>query len=236
MPPARTWRGIMTTSGSGNFTTGVASEWPGKVIAVRRSSAPVAVLPDEAAVLEGLHGFEHGAQGAAGGPAAIYGVRGGDLGDGLDQFGENVRDQIAGDRAVGCGGDDGDPGPVRVCRESVENLLDVELLPGGVEVVTAGRDRGVDHGVARRRERPRAVDDRLAPTERGGQGAVVVPTGDASFRVKDFQPRRGLAEAGGVAADQNRPDAPPGQLGDDEAALVAACAVDRDPHEFSRSG
>src|SRR6266545_4228429 len=202
----------------------------------RRSSAPVAVLPDEAAVLEGLHGFEHGAQGAAGGPAAIYGVRGGDLGDGLDQFGENVRDQIAGDRAVGCGGDDGDPGPVRVCRESVENLLDVELLPGGVEVVTAGRDRGVDHGVARRRERPRAVDDRLAPTERGGQGAVVVPTGDASFRVKDFQPRRGLAEAGGVAADQNRPDAPPGQLGDDEAALVAACAVDRDPHEFSRSG
>src|SRR6266545_2414138 len=50
----------------------------------RRSSAPVAVLPDEAAVLEGLHGFEHGAQGAAGGPAAIYGVRGGDLGDGLD--------------------------------------------------------------------------------------------------------------------------------------------------------
>src|SRR6266508_3181275 len=35
----------------------------------RRSSAPVAVLPDEAAVLEGLHGFEHGAQGAAGGPA-----------------------------------------------------------------------------------------------------------------------------------------------------------------------
>src|SRR6266511_3244415 len=164
MPPARTWRGIMTTSGSGNFTT-------------------------EAAGLEGLHGFEHGAQGAAGGPAAIYGVRGGDLGDGLDQFGENVRDQIAGDRAVGCGGDDGDPGPVRVCRESVENLLDVELLPGGVEVVTAGRDRGVDHGVARRRERPRAVDDRLAPTERGGQ-----------------------------------------------AALVAACAVDRDPHEFSRSG